>query len=117
MSFQKSLRGNNLSGPIPSEVGLLTNVVTLVLLNNGLTGSIATELGALTNCESIGFHNNKLNSTIPSELGLLTNLEVLNLPSQCLVLQDSPFFAQFCLPFSSLGTGPGCESPVWINTQ
>jgi len=142
---------NNLSGSIPSELGLLTNVEeidlckygrrvdlcleehgwnpsstsnfvffpllhdALILDENQLTGSIPSELGLLTNVEKIwlskygcrvdlclkehGWNpsstsnfaffsllhdalilvNNQLSGSIPSELGLLTNLELIDL--------------------------------------
>ena len=41
-----SLKGDNeLTGPIPSEVGLLTELRIFNLQNNLLTGEIPTELG------------------------------------------------------------------------
>ena len=43
------LRVNQLTGPIPPEIGYLTNLTYLDLRYNQLTGSIPPEIGNLTN--------------------------------------------------------------------
>lgn len=70
---------NELSGPIPAELGQLTNLESLALHFNGLTGSIPTELGELTNLTHLGLGDNQLSGPIPIELSQLTNLTRLGL--------------------------------------
>ena len=44
---------HGLNGPIPPELGKLTNLVHLDLCMNDLTGSIPPELGNLTNLQDL----------------------------------------------------------------
>ena len=71
--------GNNLTGPIPPELGNLTNLTALTLAANDLTGPIPPELGSLTNLDSLFLSGNNLTGAIPAELGNLTNLTRLTL--------------------------------------
>ena len=71
------LSGNQLTGPIPAELGNLTNLNGLYLWQNQLTGPIPAELGDLTNLESLFLWENQLTGPIPAELANLTNLESL----------------------------------------
>ncbi len=73
------LRENGLSGPIPPELGDLSNLRRLSLHENQLTGSIPPELGSLTNLISLNLSDNQLTGSIPPELGNLSNLELLSL--------------------------------------
>ncbi len=74
-----ALRGNQLTGPIPSELGNLANLTGLQLGHNQLTGAIPPELGSLSNLESLSFHANQLTGPIPAEFGNLANLTSLAL--------------------------------------
>ena len=74
-----SLRGNQLTGSIPSEIGNLTKLIYLVLRNNLLTGSIPQEIGNLTDLSSLSLNINQLTGTIPTEIGNLSNLTWLEL--------------------------------------
>ena len=68
------LHGNNLTGEIPPEMGILTNLTYLVLYENQLTGSIPPEIWNLTNITGLDLSNNELTGSIPLELWNLTNL-------------------------------------------
>ena len=70
---------NNVSGPIPSELGSLSRLERLELHGNALTGSIPPELGRLSNLERLELQRNELAGPIPPELGRLSNLERLEL--------------------------------------
>ncbi|MCB0165319.1 MAG: leucine-rich repeat domain-containing protein [Anaerolineae bacterium] len=71
------LSSKELYGSIPSELGDLIHLQSLVLSHNLLNGSIPSELGKLTNLQTLALNNNRLNGSIPSELGKLTNLQEL----------------------------------------
>ena len=68
------LSANGLRGPIPPELGQLTELRDLRLSNNWLSGSIPPELGQLTNLELLYLSGNQLRGPIPPELGQLTRL-------------------------------------------
>ena len=74
-----NLGGNALTGPIPSELGRLVNLESLHLWGNALTGPVPAWLGTLTGLRSLNLRENDLTGPIPSELGNLENLEYLNL--------------------------------------
>ena len=71
------LDSNDLSGPIPPELGNLANLEGLDLFGNALSGPIPPELGNLASLESLWLDFNDLTGTIPPELGNLANLESL----------------------------------------
>ena len=71
------LTKNRLSGAIPPELGDLSNLRALVIISNRLTGAIPVELGSLSNLQSLALQNNQLTGTIPSELGDPPNLGTL----------------------------------------
>ena len=75
-----SLAINELTGPIPSELGKLADLrEVLNLSRNQLSGEIPPELGRLTSMQWLYLHQNELTGPIPSELGELADLRVLNL--------------------------------------
>jgi hypothetical protein len=74
-----SLSQNELTGQIPSELGQLTRLQYLSLAYNHLTGAIPRELGLLTKLRNLFLRWNQLTGQIPSELGLLTELGNLDL--------------------------------------
>ena len=81
------LSTNNLVGEIPSELGNLTGLDTLVLGVNKLEGEIPPELGNLTNLKYLSLFNagsdywgsGGLAGEIPPELSNLSNLQYLAL--------------------------------------
>ena len=72
---------NELSGPIPAELGNLENLENLGLGFNALTGRIPGELGALAGLWQLHLAGNALSGPLPAELGNLANLGSLNLQS------------------------------------
>jgi len=74
-----SLDRNDLTGAIPAELGNLANLRTLSLVENDLTGPIPAELGGLTNLFNVSLGRNDLTGAIPPELGNLADLRWLEL--------------------------------------
>ena len=74
-----NLSWNNLTGEIPVELGQLTELQYLILYENQLTGPIPRELGQLTKLQELYLSNNQLTGPIPRELGRLTKLQELYL--------------------------------------
>ena len=75
------LSSNNLSDIIPIEIGNLTNLVELDLSNTDLSSSIPKEIGNLTNLVELDLSRTDLSRSIPKEIGNLTDLEKLDLSS------------------------------------
>ena len=77
--IELSLSRNQLSGPIPPELGNLENLRTLDLSINPLSGEIPPELGNLQNLEVLDFLASQLSGEIPPELSKLSKLQFLKL--------------------------------------
>ena len=58
---------HGLRGPIPSEIGDLSNLKWLQLTGNELAGPIPAELGSLTNLDSLDLRLNELSDPMPAE--------------------------------------------------
>ena len=74
-----SLGHNELTGPVPPELGGLTKLRFLDLAGNALTGPIPPELGELASLTWLSLFSNSLTGPIPTELGSLADLESLHL--------------------------------------
>ena len=74
-----NLGSNGLSGTLPGELGLMSELEILWLHRNELTGSIPPELGDLASLNSLALIYNQLTGGIPPELGDLVSLEWLYL--------------------------------------
>ena len=74
------LGDNGLNGPIPAEIGILTQLRELWLGNNSVTGDeIPTEISGLKRLEILDLGVNKIRGTIPEWLGDLGQLHELHL--------------------------------------
>ncbi|MCX6580378.1 MAG: Ig-like domain-containing protein [Candidatus Aminicenantes bacterium] len=78
------LSSNRLNGPIPPELGNLSNLQTLGLLNNQLSGALPPELEMLSNLKDLDLQENRLSGPIPPQLGNLSNIQTINLSSNLL---------------------------------
>ncbi|MCY3598729.1 MAG: hypothetical protein OXN85_01985 [Gemmatimonadetes bacterium] len=78
------LTGNDLTGPIPPEIGRLSYLSELDLAHNALTGPIPPEMGELSQLRSLELWSNDLEGPIPVELGDLRRLSELGLERNAL---------------------------------
>ena len=85
--------GNNLTGRIPAEIGMLSKLGILRLRDNQLSGSIPSQIGDLTNLTYLGLVRNEISGEIPPEIFGLTNLESLSLGANNLVGNIPPDLA------------------------
>lgn len=70
---------NQLSGTIPTEVGLHTKLALFDVGFNSLSGSLPTQLGALgATVEVLYASDNRLDGTLPTQLGRLGRLRYLD---------------------------------------
>ena len=79
-----------MSGVIPNEIGLLTNLTYLNLAFNQFTGGIPEEIGNLTELTFLNLNRNPLGGDIPASIGKLKKLEHLWL-ANCKLTGDIPF--------------------------
>ena len=86
-----NLGANDLmAGPIPSWVSKLANLEELLLWSTNRTGPIPAELGRLTNLDWLHLQHNALTGPIPAALGTLTNLRGLILSNNDLSVGPIP---------------------------
>jgi len=78
-TIELNLIENQLTGNIPPEIGILTNLTGLFLNYNYLQGEIPSEIGNLRNLTELHIGHNGLQGEIPSEIGNLVNLTYLSL--------------------------------------
>jgi hypothetical protein len=71
------LDANTITGTLPTELGLLTELASLSITNGTLTGPIPTQLGSIASLRRLWLYGNDLTGKIPSQLANLANLEVL----------------------------------------
>ncbi|TYG71411.1 hypothetical protein ES288_D05G393800v1 [Gossypium darwinii] len=69
-----SLLGNRLSGPIPPEIGDISTLLNLVLEDNLLGGSLPSNLGNLGRLDRFLLSGNNFTGRIPESFGNLKNL-------------------------------------------
>ena len=78
-TIELNLLENELTGNIPPEIGILTNLTGLFLSYNYLRGEIPSEIGNLRNLTELHLGHNSLQGEIPPEIGNLSNLTYLSL--------------------------------------
>ncbi len=74
-----SLIRDQLTGTLPSEIGNLEFLQTLVLQENSLSGAIPSELANLSVLRALNIADNNFDGAIPASIGNITSLQHLNL--------------------------------------
>ncbi|KAK8583927.1 hypothetical protein V6N13_109314 [Hibiscus sabdariffa] len=88
-----------LIGEIPTSIGCLKRLQSLVLLDNGLTGELPIELGNLVNLRQLVLAGNKFSGQVPPSLAGLTELLIMDLSRNNL---SGPLVLSFGSSFTSL---------------
>lgn len=97
------LEGNNdLTGSIPTELGLAAELKLLEFCSNKISGTIPTYIGQLTKLEQLLICNNKIGGTIPSEIGALVLLEDIDIGKTGFHLSYPCVLFLFCIIVSSM---------------
>jgi hypothetical protein len=82
---------NGLSGSIPDEICLLTNIAGGINLSgNTIFGTIPPGIGELSKLRGLDLHSNQLESSLPTELGQLTNLRKFDISGNKEIKGDFP---------------------------
>ncbi|KAJ4828310.1 hypothetical protein Tsubulata_007839, partial [Turnera subulata] len=77
LTLDNNILSGVLSGVIPLQILMLSNLRHLRLANNCLAGSIPKELGECSKLSHLNLSANNFSGTIPFEIGMLKSLEVL----------------------------------------
>jgi len=79
------LQNNTLNSTIPTEVGLLSNLIRLQIFSNTIYGTIPTEIGRLQYLQgALNLSSTTLTGTVPMELGMLNKIKQLDLSNNSL---------------------------------
>ncbi|CAK8996491.1 MDIS1-interacting receptor like kinase 2 (AtMIK2) (Probable LRR receptor-like serine/threonine-protein kinase At4g08850) [Durusdinium trenchii] len=68
---------NSLQGGLPTEIGALNKLIRLAAFDNDLSGPLPTELGALTALTSLSLSDNGFEGNVPAEVANLASLNEL----------------------------------------
>jgi hypothetical protein len=74
---QLDLSKNRLAGTIPTEIGNLRELLFFEVSSNSLSGILPTQMGLMTKCARLYFEDNDFLSPIPTELGNLSLIKEL----------------------------------------
>ncbi|KAF7827908.1 protein NSP-INTERACTING KINASE 2 [Senna tora] len=88
------LQDNNISGPIPPELGRLKKLETLDLSDNFFTGHLPHTLSHMKSLHYLRLNNNSLTGTIPSSLANMSQLALLYIgnPEICAIGKEQNCF-------------------------
>ncbi|KAM5574173.1 leucine-rich repeat receptor protein kinase HPCA1 [Rosa sericea] len=110
---------NKLSGPIPSKLfSSNMNLIHVLFESNQLTGSIPSSLGLVTSLEVVRFDRNMLTGPIPLSLNSLTNVSQLFLSNNKLSGPAPNLTAMNLLHYVDLSNNSFVASdvPPWFST-
>lgn len=74
-----SLASNRISGPLATEIGLVTSLVELDLSQNEISNKLPSEIGNLGALEVLDVSNNRMDGSVPLELSNLYSLKEIDL--------------------------------------
>ncbi|XP_039158859.1 probable LRR receptor-like serine/threonine-protein kinase At3g47570 [Eucalyptus grandis] len=95
LSLYFGVAGNSLMGPLPLEVGNMSQIVQVDLSDNRLTGEIPSTLSQCLMLVSLGMAGNFFEGSIPHSLRTLIGLLYLNLSRNKLSGQIPIYFENF----------------------
>jgi hypothetical protein len=72
------LTENDIAGEIPTTIGILTKLLQLLLSGNDFVGSIPSEIGGLQLLTKLRVGWNRLAGTIPTEIGMLRQISYIS---------------------------------------
>lgn len=105
-----------LKGTIPSSFP--DSLASFSASNCGVTGPIPTEIGSLNNMVQLWLNDNELTGEIPSEIGNLVTLEILNVQGNNLVGDMSSSICNRRRPFGRLEElGADCDGAITCSEQ
>ncbi|KAL3941800.1 MAG: hypothetical protein SGARI_000472 [Bacillariaceae sp.] len=87
-----SLVEDNLTGVLPPEISMLSNLEEIYLNSNNIGGSIPTEVGMLSNLRRLQLTGNSLTGTLPLVLGNLPQMRLISVKNNNLVGTLPPQF-------------------------
>ena len=106
------LENNALAGPVPAELGQLSELTDLFLWNNDLRGPIPPELGQLVKLRHLILWYANLEGSIPPELGRLGELQDLELGFNALTGDIPRELAELASLTSLQLTGNALTGPI-----
>jgi len=75
----ETIQNNGITGIIPTEIGTLKNLTSILLYSNSIEGALPSELGLVKDLVYLRLENNFFEQNIPQELYELTLLQQLRL--------------------------------------
>ncbi|KQJ81948.1 probable LRR receptor-like serine/threonine-protein kinase At3g47570 [Brachypodium distachyon] len=95
LSLGLDLSNNNLTGPMPQQVGNLINLGLLSVSNNRLSGGLPAGLGQCVQLLSLHMEHNMFSGNISEDFRALKNIQQIDLSENNLTGQVPEFFENF----------------------
>uniref|UniRef100_A0A803L7F0 FBD domain-containing protein n=1 Tax=Chenopodium quinoa TaxID=63459 RepID=A0A803L7F0_CHEQI len=108
---------SELSGPIPPQLGKLSQLEYLSLNINELIGPIPSSIGQLASLQVLDLSDNKLTGVLPDSLGNLSNCFDMNLQNNMITGKIPSWMSKLNLSWLMLAkTGLKGELPSWLSS-